>query len=97
MTLQERIVEWRFSNSVLWRSVGFLLKAGIEGAVVLGIPIGVFIFGFTTILGISITNLSPTIPDLPHSRIVSWIILTPIAWLRLRCFLTDTLPDENTQ
>lgn len=89
-TWQEQIIKWRFSNSLPHRILGFVLKAGIE-LTTLAVPIGVFIVVLTTVVGISITDLAPLPSSVEQPRTLSWIVLTAVAWARLRCFTTDGL------
>lgn len=88
---QEKIVEWRFSDSLLRRIVGFYGKFFFEAGVTLGIPIALFTFIMTTILGVSLDQFVSVHPDMPYPRVVTWLVLTVGSWTQLRCFMTDGL------
>lgn len=90
MTWQQRIVNWRFSQSLFYRTIGFLLKAGFE-LTVLAIPIGIFLFVLTFLLGVPISGVTGLPDQIQYPRLLSWIILTAVAWSKLRCFTTDGL------
>lgn len=92
-TWQERIVGWRFGASIPKRIAGFLLKAGIEAGT-LSIPIGIGVLLLTYGLGLPITELNAVPTDISHPRVVSWLLLTGLSWLKLRCFLTDQVDLE---
>lgn len=92
-TWQERIVYWRFGNSVPKRVFGFLLKGGIEAGT-LSAPIGIAVLALTYGLGLPITELDAVPADISNPRVVSWLILTALSWLKLRCFLTDQVDLE---
>ena len=87
-TWQERIVYWRFGDTVPKRIAGFLLKSGIEAGT-LSIPVGIGVFLLTYVLGIPLASLDVVPADVSRPRLVSWLLLTALSWLKLRCFLTD--------
>ncbi|MFC4246490.1 hypothetical protein ACFOZ7_05695 [Natribaculum luteum] len=96
-TWQERIVRWRYeSNSTPKRIIGFWLKAGIEVIIIIGIPMGLFIFTTTTLVDFTLSTL-PILPTALESKTIAWSILTAGSWLSLRCMLTEELELVNAQ
>lgn len=90
-TWQERIVEWRYSsNSIPKRIGGFWIKAGIEGGIVVGLPVGLFVLAATTLANVQFSVLS-VVQVQGSSVLTTWILLTVFGWLTLRCLLTDGL------
>lgn len=90
-TWQERIVQWRFeASSVPKRIAGFWLKAGIEMGVVVGVPVGLFVLAATTLGNVTLSSL-PIGQLGRQSILVTWILLSVLAWTPLRCLLTDEL------
>lgn len=90
-SLQETILLWRFQGQNTWKTVvGFWLKATIEFVLMIGVPLGVFIFVLTSFADLSLGTI-PLVSETTYPRLISWLVLTAIAWTRLRCLYADNV------
>lgn len=94
-SFQETILLWRYQGRNTWKTiVGFWAKATIEFVLMIGLPLGVFIFVLTTLAEISLGSI-PLVKETGNPRLISWVVLTAGAWIQLRCLFADGVDVES--
>jgi len=99
VTLQENIVEWRFSqDSVVKTTIGSWSKWVLEWAII-GLPAVALVYFITTLFGFSVGEI-PHVPTTVQSKVGAGIILMLSGWVyEFRCLLTAgmTSADEGEE
>lgn len=94
-SFQETVLLWRYQGQNTWKTVvGFWLKAVIELVLMIGLPLGVFIFVLTTLAELSLGAI-PLVNETRNPRLIGWIVLTASTWLQLRCIYADRVDVDS--